>query len=230
MKNLTNTIIEKIEKEEEISPFLFLAKNTQLAQNQIMQLAYEILGHFWVPKTFLYTFEASGKNIKVEEIKRFIEKIHIKSSYKIQIFFIENIQNFTVNASNSLLKILEEPGVWNLVFLSSTGENTVLETILSRVQNVYLDQQQTQKESAFFQDLLASYLSWTSQELISYFFANKLEKDEYIQFLENIILYGKKHFMFIEFLEEILWDISAIEKNNVNPRYIVDKWIVKLKL
>lgn len=229
MKTLQNSIVQKIQKEEILSPFLFIAKNTELAHTDILNLAHEVLEYFWVPKTFLYHFSSSDKNIKIGEIRNFMQNVHIKSSYKIQIFFIENIEKLTQSAANSLLKILEEPGKWNLIFLSSRSENAILETILSRVQSYHLDSHSTNKESAFFQDMLANYIHGNSWELISYFFANKLEKSEYITFLENIIIYAKKHFVFIHFLDEINSDIYAIEKNNVSAKYIVDKWILKIK-
>jgi exoribonuclease R len=86
------------------------------------------------------------------------------------------------------------------------------------------------KENSFFQSLIKSYLGNESDELISYFFKNKLEKEEYLNFLENLIIYGKKNFSFVEFLEELDEDINLIKQNNLNARFITDKWIIKLKI
>ncbi|MDQ7009408.1 MAG: hypothetical protein Q9M94_03905, partial [Candidatus Gracilibacteria bacterium] len=77
-------------------------------------------------------------------------------------------------------------------------------------------------------NLLDNYLEKRNSEIFSYFFRNKLEKFEYIEFLQNLILYSKKNFVFIDLLEEINEDINLIKKNNVNAKGIVDKYLLKL--
>jgi len=77
--------------------------------------------------------------------------------------------------------------------------------------------------------LIKSYLKEESNELIAYFFKSKLEKQEYIDFLENLIIYSKNNLTFINYLEEINEDINSIKQNNLNAKYIVDKWILKIK-
>jgi hypothetical protein len=64
--------------------------------------------------------------------------------------------------------------------------------------------------------------------MMNYFFRNKLEKEDYVSFLENIILYGKEHIIFTHILEEVNEDINTIKQNNVNAKYIVDKWILRI--
>lgn len=227
-KKLANNILEKIKKGEEISPFLFIDKNLEIANSEIKNLAFNILENLKIPKVFLYVFEDNAEKIKVEEIRRFTEKSNTKTSYKIQIFFIENISRLTIWAGNSLLKFLEEPWNQNLIFLSSTWENNILETILSRVQIINFWWTKKKKENLFFLDLIKNYINSKNTELITYFFKNKLEKSEYINFLENLIIYAKENLVFIHYLDELLEDINLIEKNNVNAKYIVDKWILKI--
>ncbi len=243
MKQVSKNILEKIEKGEEISPFLFVDKNLEIKNQKIKDLSFEILEKLDIPKVFLYVFEDNKEKIKVEEIRRFIESSNIKTNYKVQIFFIENISRLTHQAGNSLLKFLEEPGIWNLIFLSNSWENDILDTILSRVQIINSSSLKKQKENLFFTDLIKNYLNSNDNSIISYFFKNKLEKYEYINFLENLIIYIKKNFnnydsesssewqgwFFIDYLDEILEDINLIEKNNLNPRYTVDKWILRIK-
>ncbi len=228
MEKLVNNIIKKIKKGEEISPFLFIDKNLEIANQNIKNIALEILEKLKIPKVFLYVFEDEGKSIKVKEMRDFSEKANIKTPYPIQIFFIENISKLTTGAGNSLLKFLEEPWKQNLIFLSNSGENDILETILSRVQIVYLGKSKKRKENLFFQDLIKNYINSNDTELISYFFKNKLEKSEYIDFLENLIIFIKKNLIFTQYLDEILEDINLIEKNNLNPRYTTDKWILRI--
>jgi len=56
--------------------------------------------------------------------------------------------------------------------------------------------------------LIKSYINNESDELLNYFFKNKLEKQDYINFLENLIIYAKKNLVLIVFLEEILEDLN----------------------
>jgi hypothetical protein len=65
-------------------------------------------------------------------------------------------------------------------------------------------------------------------ELLSYFFKTKLEKGDYLDFLENLIIYSKKNLVFNDYLDEILEDITVVKTNNVNAKFIVDKWILKI--
>jgi hypothetical protein len=76
--------------------------------------------------------------------------------------------------------------------------------------------------------LLKNYLKNNDTEIINYFFNAKIEKEEYISFLENLIIFIKNNLIFIEFLDEILEDINTIKQNNVNAKFITDKWIFKI--
>jgi hypothetical protein len=43
-----------------------------------------------------------------------------------------------------------------------------------------------------------------------------------------LILYAKENLLFIDMLEEIDDDLNAIKQNNVNPKYMVDKWLLSI--
>jgi len=229
MNNIINTIKGKINKGEEISPFLFIGKNLEILNSQITEIWKDLLNEFQIPNVYLYKLEDNNEKIKIKEVKSFIEHSNSTVPYKFQIFFIENISRLTIASSNSLLKFFEEPWVQNIIFTSNAWENNILETIISRVQIVDLWWNKLEKNNEFYLSMIHSYLNNNSNEIISYFFKNKLEKDEYINFLENLILYSKKHFCFIDYISEINDEISLIKQNNVNAKYIVDKWLLKIK-
>lgn len=227
MQKILKKITQKIDKGEEISPFLFIDKNSEILNEKVKNLALEILKYYEIPKQFLYILENKNQNIKISEVKNFIENAGKKSGFKVQIFLFENIWNMTLQATNSLLKFFEEPWNQNIIFLTNQNENNILETILSRVQTINFFSKNKENTNIFFQDLIKNYLSWQN-ELLSYFFKNKIEKEEYINFLENLIIFSKKNLVFIDFLDEILEDINAIKQNNVNAKFVVDKWILKI--
>ena len=54
-------------------------------------------------------------------------------------------------------------------------------------------------------------------------------KKENLEFLENLIIYAKNNLTLIKYLEELNDDINWIKQNNLNAKYIVDKWILKIK-
>ncbi|MDD3144899.1 MAG: hypothetical protein PHV23_02190 [Candidatus Gracilibacteria bacterium] len=229
MDNTVSKISEKIKKGGEVSPFLFIGKNLDLLNEKVENIAISLLNEFEIPNVYLYILKDDGEKIKIKEIKSFVEYSNSKSPFKFQIFFIENISRLTPTSSNSLLKFFEEPGVGNIIFTTNSGENNILETIISRVQIIDLNISQIKKENAFYLSLIKNYLKEESNEIIAYFFKSKLEKQEYIDFLENLIIYSKNNLTFINYLEEINEDINSIKQNNLNAKYIVDKWILKIK-
>lgn len=227
-KNIKNSIVEKLNKGDKKSPFLFIGKNSEILNSEVKALWIELLKDYEIPYTYLYTLEDNWEKIKIKDIKEFIYHSNSKPPYKFQIFFIENISRFTISAWNSLLKFFEEPDSTNLIFLTSTSESWILDTILSRVHTFNIWGQETNKKSEFYISMINNYINKRDPEIISYFFRNKLEKEEYINFLENIIIYAKENFKLIEFLTEIDEDINAIKQNNVNAKYVVDKWLLKI--
>lgn len=219
---------DKINKETHIAPCLFFGKNKQLLSTQVQNIASALCESFWVPKTYIFTLIDSWEKIKISEIKSFLELSNSNPGYKFQIFIIENISRLTVQAANSCLKKFEEPWIKNLFFLTNTSESGVLDTILSRTQVFDLSGQSFSKKNEFFYSMIKNYVEKNNSEIFSYFFRNKVEKEDNIIFLENLILYAKENFCFIDLLEEINEDITAITNNNVSSKYIVDKYLLKI--
>lgn len=227
-KNITENIIKQINKGDKKSPFLFLWKNPELLNSDVVNLWLELLKHFEIPSTYLFKFSDNWKKIKVKEIKEFVEFSNSKPPYKFQIFLVENISRFTIQAWNSMLKFFEEPDVTNIILLTNKSESWVLDTILSRVQTFDLWGNGAIKEDNFIYSLINNYITKKDPEILSYFFRNKLEKSDYINFLENLIIYSKNNLVFIDYLSEIDEDINAIKQNNVSGKYIIDKWLLRI--
>ena len=203
-------------------------QNLEILNSEVNKISLELLKKYEIPNIFIIKLEDNWENIKIQEIKNFIKKWDLGTPYKFQIFFIENIWRLTLQSSNSCLKFFEEPWIQNIIFLTNSWENWILETILSRIQTINLWLNKKIEENAFYFNLLDNYLEKRNSEIFSYFFRNKLEKFEYIDFLKNLILYSKKNFVFLELIEEIDEDINLIEKNNVNVKSVVDKYLLKI--
>lgn len=77
--------------------------------------------------------EPEGTSIKIDQIREFIKKVYEKpvvSNRKV--YIINDSNNMTKEAQNSLLKTLEEPPEYVTIILISSNENMFLPTIKSR--------------------------------------------------------------------------------------------------
>lgn len=224
----------KIEKAENNLPCLFLWDNLEITNSEVKNYSLKLLKDFDIPKEYLYILKDNQENIKIQELKEFINFSNSKPWFTFQIFFIENISRLTLTSANSLLKFFEEPGKHNIIFLTSKWENWIIDTILSRTRIINLWWGKKDKKDEFFYSLIKNYKEKNSNDIFSYFFKSKLEKEEYISFLDNLIIYQKdslsnwKQVFNKNFPEEIQDDINAIKQNNVNAKYIIDKWLIKI--
>ena len=83
-----------------------------------------------------FVFDGSKSSIKKEAVTT-IESSFEKKAFEnkgIRIYILHLIENMTIEAINSILKFLEEPGQQIYAFLTTNNENSVLPTIISRCQ------------------------------------------------------------------------------------------------
>ncbi len=88
---------------------------------------------------FLLIEVKEEKEIKVEAIRDLINFLSLSSSnasYKVAV--INNAEKMNKNASNALLKVLEEPSLGKVIILTADNTNMLFPTILSRVQKINL--------------------------------------------------------------------------------------------
>lgn len=77
------------------------------------------------------------KNISIEQIKNAIENIGLYAyQAKYKFLVIDKADKMTVSASNSLLKLIEEPPADTIIILTTFSEEGVLPTIRSRCQRI----------------------------------------------------------------------------------------------
>jgi uncharacterized protein with PhoU and TrkA domain len=109
MNNILTKVNQKIESGEEISPFLFVGKNLEIINRKVEDLAKSLLKEYNIPNAYLYILRDGEENLKVKDVKDFVEFSNSKPPFRFQIFFIENISRLTLASANSLLKFFEEP-------------------------------------------------------------------------------------------------------------------------
>lgn len=137
------------------------------------------------------------KNIKIEETREAAKWVYLKPyEGKRKVFIITDADRLTMDASNTLLKTLEEPPEKTVYLLLSESKSSLLETIQSRTFHIRLKADLTEpgEENENFQELVkdAGKLDWEDyldqfkdlkrEELtealyyLSLFFRNQIEK------------------------------------------------------
>ncbi|MBI4975427.1 hypothetical protein HZC20_02000, partial [Candidatus Peregrinibacteria bacterium] len=72
------------------------------------------------------------ESIKIEDVRKLIERANMTSQSKYKIFLIQSIERMTTEAANSFLKILEEPPVGTVFILTTNTLRGILPTVVSR--------------------------------------------------------------------------------------------------
>jgi DNA polymerase-3 subunit delta' len=83
----------------------------------------------------LDTFELNddGEAIKIEAVRGLIDRLSMTRQAQYKIVLIQSMERMTVEASNSFLKILEEPPTRTIFILTTNDIRLLLPTIVSRV-------------------------------------------------------------------------------------------------
>lgn len=160
-EKLTEGILKKLSP---LHPLVLLKK--AIADDNIHSHAFLIYGNMWEGQMYfakylalmairmdmpeIHTMEQyvdlhlltdTGERISIDEAKSLRTKLTQSARGRRHIVIIENIErlnshNFSNEAANSLLKILEEPPVETLFLMTTSSIYEVLPTIISRVQTL----------------------------------------------------------------------------------------------
>ena len=77
------------------------------------------------------------KNISIDDIRELSRKFYLSSTdYSYKVCIVDTTEDLNISASNSLLKMLEEPPKNTLFILVSNNKQSILPTILSRCQKI----------------------------------------------------------------------------------------------
>ena len=95
--------------------------------------SYKLIVENIHPNFFLLRNNDEDKNIKIDKTKQLIKFLN-KSTYSksIKIVMIDNAELLNINASNALLKVIEEPDDKTFFLLIQNTESSLLSTIKSR--------------------------------------------------------------------------------------------------
>lgn len=218
-----------METQEVFQPILFLSDNLELFHQELKNFIYSFFSDQNIDKNYLYVLSDHGEKIKINEVREFFWKWVMKPSFWNQVFLIENILRATQETYASALKFLEEPWVWNIVFLTAQSEAWIPETILSRLQIIHFSSEKIKQKNDFFYQLIDDYFWKRNMNLFKYFFQDKkIQKEDYIHFLDTFIFYIQENLIFWDILEKVIETKELIEKNNALPKYEIDRLFLKI--
>lgn len=176
--------------------------------------------------TEIYNIKFNEKELKQDEKTRKIKIDHIRELFaeiiekpimgKYKIFHIKYPENMNINAQNALLKILEEPPKYAIIFLLGKDINSLLPTIKSRCTKLYV----FEKEDEFCKSLKEDFEGIESSFSLFY-------KD--IKILKKYNFYDKYKKLFTRanykekliFIEEGLKCFIGDETNSFSKLYII---------
>ncbi|MDH5765162.1 MAG: DNA polymerase III subunit delta' [Gammaproteobacteria bacterium] len=108
--------------------------------------------------------EEPGKAIKVDEVRSLCQEMQLTSQYGgYKLVIINHADSMNINASNSLLKTLEEPTANSILILVSSSPHRLPITIRSRCQNVMF----TSPDTATALDWLQAHACQQAETLLS---------------------------------------------------------------
>ncbi len=148
-----------------------------------------------------------ANNIRIDSIRQLIKESYLTvSSRRKKVFIISDCDQMKPEASNSLLKILEEPPPNTVIILTTSRLNSLLPTILGRCQKIKFEplsklniKEYLKKINPELKDIEAELYSEISQGSLGTF--QDLEIESFLQFRDSVIdalrnLLSKKYLLF----------------------------------
>ena len=169
-----------------------------------------------------FVFDGSKATIKKDAVTT-IESSFDKKAFEnkgIRIYILHLIENMTIEAINSILKFLEEPGQQIYAFLTTNNENSILPTIISRCQVLRM---KLIDKNIVINDAISFGVDKKGAELLSYFYNDGELIKEIIDDKEN----NEVFFNAKQCFEEVIpGNISNQIKSKEACRYFINMLVM----
>ena len=194
------------------------------------------------------------ENIKIDEIRKFIEKVIEKPIIsKNKVYIINAADKMTKEAQNCLLKTLEEPPEFVTIILISSNENMLLTTIKSRCVKIpflgltgdeikkYIRGNDKYSEKDFTDEMIdilegslkkldKIFENKDTYEPIKNLLENTKELDKLDFYLKGHIIYNKDEiYDILEYMISVLYKLGQSDSDYLNGISIIQNTINKLK-
>lgn len=180
-------------------------------------------------------------SIGIEDVKNIQKKIFLKPiKSPIKAVVIEDAQMLTVQAQNSLLKILEEPPDRTIIFLSADSSDVFISTIISRCKIIVLNkelQKYDENISGEAQKFLETMDNISTGDLLKYAENLAKDKDRAIEWTECVILglrevllkeseSGQTGYELIDNIKKFQTLRSELKNTNINIRFAIENTLL----
>ena len=117
----------------------------------------------------LRVFDTTKSSIKIDQIRNLETDFSKTGSekYSKKVYIINLVENLSLDATNALLKFLEEPLPDTYAFLTTENDKRILPTILSRVQTIHFS---LLPQEDLIQQALSEGVEEEKAEILSFFF------------------------------------------------------------
>jgi len=121
----------------------------------------------------VHLISAADGQLRIEDIRQLQKEINLKAyEGRFKVFIIDNAHMLTPEASNCLLKVLEEPPSLSLIILVTDKPGLLFKTIISRCKIIKFS---AQKREELADELKGSYgLDSTSARFLAYYSEGRL--------------------------------------------------------
>lgn len=164
--------------------------------------------------------DGSNSSIKKQDIEKIQEEFN-KAAFEEngkKIYILNEFENATIGASNSLLKFLEEPVDDVVAIITTRNISKILPTIISRCQVIRLKEISKQD---LYEDLLSEYDSQTSF-ILANLFPNKDSINEYLNEdkddLYSLIDYAFETLDYFVNKKDVLYYLMSEVYKNINTK------------
>jgi len=181
--------------------------------------------------------EKTKKNIDIEQIRELRSFFSLRSFSGRKCALIDNAHLMSSGAFNALLKTLEEPGEKNILFLITTDEKNLPETIVSRTQVLYFN---PVKENELREYIEGKNIGLEKEKYIAFSagvpgrLVRFLEEKEYFLWFEAEIqrfteLFFSPFFVKLESVEDLFGDKTDHISARENLQDILHIWLFVLR-
>lgn len=168
------------------------------------------------PGLFVYRISSEKQHFDILTVRKCIADMMLEPFSWKNLAVLKDFHTATLDAQNAMLKLLEDCPSYLAIILVVADEESLLDTVRSRVISLY------SRSAGFFLDShirkkMDLFFSGEVDEFVAYLHDAKYTKEEAVSILHHAITYGDP--MYIPIYER---GIGELFSTNENPRNILD--------
>lgn len=201
------------------------------SQMQAKKIIEQIINFKKITNDDLINIDADGQSIKIAQIRDIKNKISLKPNGQYQLTIINNAHLMTVEASNALLKILEEPPKFSIIILITSNLHTLLPTIISRCKKIFFTSESEvgdQVYISYFEKLNQAKRNYQKIKLVDEIVKNEID----IRFMLMNWIEHLKSNINEESVQSIktIYKFEQIYSTNLNQKLFLENLFLTIKI